>query len=569
MNRYHWIHSSADDAAERALSESLGIPPAAARFLVSRGILDADAARDFLNPGPALSHDPFLFSRMREAVDAVRAAARGGHSVLIHGDYDVDGISGTALLFHYFNGAFDNVLRFVPDRRKDGYGVADRAVEWAIEQKVGLFIAVDCGTSDAARLRRLEAAGIPVVVCDHHQLPADGDVAGILLNPVRPGETYPFAGLCGTAVAYKLVEALHADGFEGGVEPDALLDLVALATVADVAPLVAENRYLVRAGLARINKAPRPGLEAIKNLSRLSDSEITARHLSFAFAPRINAPGRVSRPRPSLELLCASARDRALQLANTLEEENDRRRALTERVQVEAFAAIQGLADRAARGGFVLANGNWDEGVLGIAAARVAETFGRPAILMSESNGLLKGSGRSIPGVDLKEYLDHLQNRLVRYGGHAGAVGLTMQPQELDAFAAEFSDRLRDVIPAGRGPSLTLDAEIAVAECTVELLDALARCEPFGAANAEPVWMLRDLQVARDTSLVGDGHMKFFFVDGAGTRGSAIAFGWDRPQTPEDLHGRAIDLAVTVRKSVYQGKTYADLRVTDVRVSRG
>ena len=569
MNKYRWVIKRGDDAAAASLSRELRIPPAGARLLCARTLADAERAREFLNPATAHAHDPFLFERMRDAVALVQAVARAGRPVLVHGDYDVDGISGAALLFHYLGGPFASVLRFLPDRRKDGYGVSERAVEWAIEQKVGLFIAVDCGTSDAAKLRRVEDAGIPVIVCDHHLLPVDGDVAGVLLNPVRPGETYPFPSLCGTAVAFKLVQALHASGFSGGCAPESLLDLVALATVADMAPLEGENRTLVRAGLALINRAPRPGLDAIRTVARLTGGDITSRHLSFVFAPRLNAPGRVSRPKPSLEILCETNKERAFQLASVLEVENDRRRALTERVQVDALTAIRGLSDAGTRGGFVLANEAWDEGVLGIAAARVVETFGRPAILMSANQGLLKGSGRSIPGVDLKEQLDHFQDRLVRYGGHAGAVGLSMMPTELDRFADDFSERLRAVVSPEAGAPLTIDTTVAISECDLDLLAFLATCEPFGAGNPEPVWMVRDVQVARETCLVGDGHLKLFVFDPSGARASAIAFGWDRPQTPEDLHGRALDLAVTLRKHTYMGTVQTELRLVDVRASGG
>ena len=567
MNKYRWVLRHADDEVTHALSRALDVPAAAARVLVTRGIGDEATAREFLSPSIAHTHDPFLFDHMREAVERVRAAQARGKSVLVHGDYDVDGISGAALLFHYLNGPFGNVSRFVPDRRKDGYGVAERAVEWALAEKVGLVIAVDCGTSDAARLRRLEEAGIPVVVCDHHQFPVDGDVAGVMLNPVRPGERYPFGGLCATAVAFKLVQALDAAGFPGAQPPDALIDLVALATVADMAPLVGENRYFVRAGLERINRAPRPGLEAIRNFARLSASEINARHLSFAFAPRLNAPGRVSRPKPALEILCAQGKDRAFQLASVLEEENEKRRALTERVHEEAVTAIRALADTDARGGFVLANDGWDEGVLGIAAARVVEEFGRPAILMGASHGMFKGSGRSVPGVDLKQQLDHFQDRLVRYGGHAGAVGLTIDPAEFERFAYDFSERLREFVAPEAGPPLSIDGILEIEECTLDLVSFLSRCEPFGSGNPEPVWMLRDVQVARETSLVGDGHLKLYFFDARGARASAIAFGWDRPETPEDLHGRALDLAVTVRRGSFQGTVYPDLRLVDLRDS--
>ncbi|HXV13465.1 MAG TPA: single-stranded-DNA-specific exonuclease RecJ [Candidatus Krumholzibacteria bacterium] len=565
MNKYRWVvKEGGDDAAARELARSLDLPPAAARLFASRAFTDPTQVRAFLDPSRVDTHDPFLFERMREAVALIDATLRAKAPILVHGDYDVDGISGAALLFRYLNRGDSPIHRFVPDRRKDGYGIAERAIEWALEQKVGLFIAVDCGTSDAARLRRLESAGIPVIVCDHHLLPVDGDVAGVLLNPMRPGESYPFPLLCGTGVAFKLVQALEASGIRGAESTESLVDLVALATVADVAPLIGENRYFTRVGLDRMNRSPRAGVEALRNFSRLSAGAITTRHLSFAFAPRLNAPGRVSRPKPALEILCVDAKDRAFQLAGILEAENERRRELTQRVQDEATAVITDMHDRDTRGGFVLANDGWDEGVLGIAAARLAEQFGRPTILMGSSGGLLKGSGRSIPGVDLKAQLDQFREHFVRYGGHAQAVGLTMEPQHLPRFSAGFAERLHDVVQPERGLPLFIDASLSIDEVNLDLLGFLARCEPFGAGNEEPVWLIRDVQVARETSLVGDGHLKLFFHDASGARASAIAFGWDRPQSPDDLHGRAIDLAVRVRKNTYQGSVYPDLRLVDL-----
>ncbi len=563
MNKYRWVvKEGADD--DGTLARSLGLPPAAARLFAARAFTDPERVRAFLDPSRDHAHDPFLFERMREAVALVGAALASQQPILVHGDYDVDGISGAALLYRYLNRGDSVIHRFVPDRRKDGYGVAERAIEWALAEKVGLFIAVDCGTSDAARLRRLESAGIPVIVCDHHLLPVDHDVAGVLLNPVRPGERYPFASLCGTGVAFKLVQALEASGVRGAEAADSLVDLVALATVADVAPLVGENRFFTRLGLERMNRAPRAGVEALRNFSRLSGGEINARHLSFAFAPRLNAPGRVSRPKPALELLCVDAKDRAFQLAGVLEAENERRRELTQQVQDEATAIVTGLPDRDERGAFVLASDGWDEGVLGIAAARLAEQFGRPTILMGASGGVLKGSGRSIPGVDLKAQLDYFRDDFIRYGGHAQAVGLTMEPARLSHFAGGFAERLRELIGPEKGLPLRVDATLEIAECDLDLVGFLARCEPFGAGNEEPVWMIRDVQVARETSLVGDGHLKLFVHDARGARASAIAFGWDRPQSPEDLHGRAVDLAVRVRKNTYMGTVYPELRVVDV-----
>jgi single-stranded-DNA-specific exonuclease len=498
-------------------------------------------------------------------VALVEKAVRERAHVMIHGDYDVDGISGTALLFQYLDGTVDKVSRFVPDRRRDGYGVAVRAVEWALENGVRLAIVVDCGTSDGALLGRLEDAGVDVIVCDHHELPADGNTRGVLLNPVRDGETYPFRSLSGTGVAFKLVQALEASGICGRIRSDTLLDLTALATVGDMCPLVGENRYFVRSGLELMNRAPRPGVDAIKGVSRIGRRDITASHISFALAPRLNAPGRVSRPKPSLEILCTREKGEAIQLAAILDGDNERRKELTRHVEDDVTRRIRAMPDLDAHGALVLAGEGWDEGVLGIAAARVVEQFARPAILMSLKDGVAKGSGRSVTGVNLKEQLDHFSKSFVRYGGHAQAVGLTMDADKVADFSSRFSERLREFVSPSAGLPLSIDTDLDLEECTMELLSFIARCEPFGFGNKTPVWKLTDVQILRDTTIVGDGHMKLFFQDTRGNTGEAIAFGWDRPQTPESLHGRAVDLAVTIKKGAYMNRVYPELRLLDIR----
>ena len=571
MNKHTWKDAPVvDNDTVSRLVEALDIPHAGATLLAAREMAGVDAARSYLNPSEQDSHDPFAFENMEAAVELLQKTVAEKRSVLVHGDYDVDGISGTALLFHYLESLVPDLRRFVPDRRKDGYGIAERAVEWAISEKIGLFIAVDCGTSDVDLIGQLEQAGIPVIVCDHHQFPPDGSYAGVMLNPVREGETYPFESLCGAGVAFKFVQALHARGIRGNVKPDSLLDLTALATVGDVAPLVGENRYLVRAGLQKMNESPRPGIGAIKTFTRIGRRPITAGHIGFMIAPRINAPGRISRPKPSLEILCEDNRDRVMQLASTLEGQNEKRRELTEHVQKAAMARIDSMPDADTMGGFVLTGDDWDEGVLGIAAARVAEAFGRPAILMSVQGEVAKGSGRSVPGVNLKAQLDHFGDHFEKYGGHAQAVGLTIRTDHIDGFRSGFAERLLEFVTPGSGLPLRIDASIGLEDCSFDLLSFLARCEPFGYGNREPVWKISDVQVLSDTSLVGQGgHMKFYFQDTRGNPGEAIAFGWDRPETPDDLHGRAVDLAVTIKRGEYNGRVFPELRVVDIRLHRG
>jgi single-stranded-DNA-specific exonuclease len=566
MNKYRWTQPDpVDAAAARSLAEALDIPDAGARLLVARSMAQPESARRYLDPSTSDTHDPFRFERMEEAVATVEAAVRERKKVMIHGDYDVDGISGTALLYHYLDGLVPELYRFVPDRRRDGYGVAARAVDWALENGVGLVIAVDCGTSDGELLARLEAGGVDVIVCDHHELPADGDTRGVLLNPVRPGEGYPFRSLCGAGVAYKLTQALDARALRGNAGPESLLDLVALATVGDMCPLVGENRALVRAGLAEMNRAPRPGVEAMKGLARLARRPVTAAHISFALAPRLNAPGRVSRPKPALEILCTREKGTALRLASVLESENERRRELTRRVEEDVTQRIRAMSDLDARGGLVLADAGWDEGVLGIAAARVVEEFARPAILLSVKGDVAKGSGRSVPGVNLKAQLDHFRGSFVRYGGHAQACGLTMASNQVDRFADGFAERLREFVTPSSGLPLSIDVDLGLEECSMELLSFIARCEPFGFGNKTPVWKISDVQISRETSIVGDGHMKLYFRDTRGNPGEAIKFGWDRPETPDDLHGRAVDLAVTVKRGEFNGRVYPELRLVDLR----
>jgi single-stranded-DNA-specific exonuclease len=569
MNKYQWIEPEAPDRERvNALAASLEIPEAGARFLLSRDIGDEDAIRSYLDPTVAESHDPFLFEHMETAVALVETAARDRKKVMIHGDYDVDGISGTAMLYQYLDGVVPEVLRFVPDRRKDGYGIAERAVAWALDNGVGLMIAVDCGTSDADLIGRLEDAGVDVVVCDHHQLPADGRTRGVLLNPSRPGETYPFRSLSGTGVAFKLVEALYASGVRGSVRPEDLLDLNALATVGDVCPLVGENRWVVRAGLSMMNQSPRPGVEAMRGLARLSNRTISSTHIAFALAPRLNAPGRVSRPKPALEILCTRDRGEAARLASVLEGDNERRRELTRAVEDDVSRRVRAMDNLDSRGGLVLAGEDWDEGVLGIAAARAVEEFARPTILMSLKGDVAKGSGRSVPGVNLKEQLDHFQENFVRYGGHAQACGLTMPAEKVAAFADGFAERLREFVSPATGLPLRIDAGIEMEDCTLELLSLISRCEPFGFGNKTPVWKISDVQISTDTCIVGDGHMKLFFQDMRGNPGEAIAFGWDRPETPDDLHNRVVDLAVTIKRGEYMNRVYPELRLVDIRHHR-
>ncbi|UCG50872.1 MAG: single-stranded-DNA-specific exonuclease RecJ [Candidatus Latescibacterota bacterium] len=571
MNKFVWEQADTPGSDKvQELARVFDIPTSAARFLAARGFT-VESARRYLEPAEGQPHDPFLFDNMGRAVECVRKAVETKARVLIHGDYDVDGICGTALLYHYLRDVVPKVLRYLPDRRKDGYGIAGRAVDWAVENRVGLFIAVDCGTSDGELIARLESEGIDVIVCDHHELSKDNSASGIMLNPSRPEEGYPFKGLCGTGVAFKLVRALESTGITGAAPPASLLDFLAVATVADLAPLVDENRYYVQEGLKQINGSSRLGLDALMSASGLDKPEVNSYHIGFILAPRINAPGRISNAKPALELLCTDNEERAADLAQILESDNYERRLLTERVHDEVMKMIEDIPDRHERGGYVLAGENWNEGVLGIAAARVVDEFGKPAVLISVQGDSGKGSGRSVPGVDLKEQLDRCGQHLTRYGGHAQAVGLTIAASKVEAFADELSCRLSEATKSlPRRPLLRIDAELALRECSLELVDFLTRCEPFGKGNKSPLWVVRDVVITPGTRYVGKGHLKLHFRDSHGEDAEGICFNWDtRNIAAESLQGLVVDLAVSIKKGYYLERHYPEIQVLDIREHEG
>ncbi len=571
LNKYIWEHSEVADAGlVRDLAVTFDMPAAAARFLATR-LSSVDSAREFLYPVEKAPHDPKLFDNMSEAVDCVRRAVSESKRILVHGDYDVDGISGTALLFHCFDGVVPHVFRFVPDRRKDGYGIAERAVDWAITNRVGLFVAVDCGTSDGPLVERMEKAGIDVVVCDHHEFPMDGNARGIMLNPGREGESYPFEGLCGTGVAYKFAQALEAEGLIGDTRTDDLLDLVALATVADLSPLVDENRRFVQEGLAKMAANRRIGIDALALVARINRPDISTFHIGFLLAPRLNAPGRISNAKPALELLCTENKRLASELAATLDADNKQRKQLTEKVQTDVMEMIENMEDRGKRSGFLLSSSDWNEGVLGIAASRVVDEYGKPAILVTFEGGIGKGSGRSVPGVNLKEVLDQCGEHLVRYGGHAAAIGLTIDPSNIDAFSRDLTVQLDGAArELPEKPRLPIDSRIDIVECSMDLVDFLGRCEPFGIGNKSPVWMIEEAVITPETRYVGKGHLKVFMRCRHGNETEGISFNWKRRGvSPEKLHGMVVDLAVSIKKGFYLKRYYPEIQVLDMREHEG
>jgi single-stranded-DNA-specific exonuclease len=515
-----WTIAPNDAAAADALARELGLSEVVASVLVRRGYEDPDAARRFLEaelPG----HDPFLLGDMAVAVERIRAAVDSGTRICVHGDYDVDGICATALAVLLLRELGADVRWHLPSRFEEGYGVSTETLAKLADDGVGLVLTVDCGITAVAEVAEAKALGLEVVVTDHHR-PGD-ELPECPLVATRPS-SYPFPELCGTGVVYKLGEALL------GAEHPALrksLDLVALATIADVVPLVDENRGLAAAGLRALACTRRPGLQALMRSARVDPAAADAGSVGFRLAPRINAAGRLGRPDVALELILTEDDAEAQRLAQTLEELNRDRQVVEDRILREAIAAVEALPERERRRrGYVLAGEDWHVGVIGIVASRLAERFHRPVALIAGSDGAWRGSGRSISGFDLHGALAACSEHLLRFGGHRAAAGLSIDPACIPAFAEAFGAHADETLEeTDLHPVTVVDAVVSAEDLTLPLAEELARLAPFGLGNPDVTLLVPGTQPVAP-STVGDGkHLRFRVRQNGRDAGSAIAFG--------------------------------------------
>jgi single-stranded-DNA-specific exonuclease len=509
---------SQDEA--NALAKALDLSETTARVLVRRGYTEPVEARAFLE-GAVPGHDPFLLGDMAAAVETIRAAIAAGKQVCVHGDYDADGICATALAVLILRELGANVTWHLPSRFEEGYGVQRETLARLTEEGCGLVLTVDCGVTAVEEIAEARARGLEVVVTDHHR-PGD-TLPDCPVVATRPSD-YPFPELCGTGVVYKLGEALLGVGHEALTRH---LDLVALATISDVVPLVDENRALALAGLRGLARTQKPGLQALMHAARVDPARVDEGAVGFRLAPRINASGRLSRPGAALELLLTEEKDEAGRLAHQLEELNRERQGVEDRILREAIAKVGDWPEaKQRRRGYVLADEGWHEGVIGIVASRLVERFHRPVVLIAGADGDWKGSGRS-PGVfDLHGGLSACSEHLERFGGHRAAAGLSIKPDQIelfaDAFAAHADAKLTD---DDLRPRTVVDAVVTGPELTLELCEELRRLAPFGLANPGVTLLLPSCELG-DLAPVGDGkHLRFRVRDRGRDAGSAIAFG--------------------------------------------
>lgn len=563
-----WILEVPDAAAERAaqrLAVELGLPAPVARVLVARGHHDVEEVGRLLSPDIDQLHDPFRMADMDRAAERLVAAIEDGEHIVINGDYDTDGVTGTTLLVAELRRLGARVDFFIPDRSRDGYGVTARLVQRAGEVGVRLLLTVDCGSSDHAVIEKARQLGIDVIVVDHHEIPSRPQAAYAVLNPKRVDCDYPFKGLSAVGVAFKLLQAVYQRRHAEPVPPDGF-DLVALGTLADVQPVTGENRVLVSLGLRRLAASDRPGIQALCQLSRAGGEQLGSEDVGFRLAPRLNAVGRVARGKLAVDLLLSAALDEARQLAAAVEQQNSLRRQLQDLVVQEAKRAAEArLATKPEAASLVFASERWHHGVVGIAAARLAEDYGLPTVLIGIHDGVGRGSVRSAGGVDVRAALAEAEAFLDKYGGHRQAAGLTIQLDRLDDFREAFEAAVRSRLGDERGPSLKIDAALEAAEVGQELTEALGRLEPFGVGNPEPQFLMGGLQVGPATRIVGQGHLKLELLRDGGRALDAIAFRRGEDFPPAAILGQRLDLVGTVKRQDPRFGADCQIVVSDLR----
>ena len=570
---------------KRDLASKLGISPLLAQLLASRSITTPEAAEGFLAPKLSSLHSPFLMKDMDRAVDRICRALDGQEPIMLYGDYDVDGISGTSLLLLFLARLGAQVSSYIPDRISEGYGLHREALQGMKEKGVRLIITVDCGSSDLEQVRFAQQEGIDVIVTDHHEVPAELPPAYALLNPKRADCTFPFDGLAGVGVAFNLVMALRKTLRDRGrLAEDAVpnlreyLDLVALGTIADMVPLVDENRILVKHGLGELTRGGRPGIRELKEVCGLASAPVTSYQVAFRLAPRINASGRLGQAQTSLRLLASDDYREARQIALSLDQENTRRQQIEQRIFREACARIEQEGAGRNLKSIVLASAGWHPGVIGICASRLLEKYCKPSVLIAcdEKRGIGKGSARSHDSFHLYEGLKACRHLLEQYGGHHCAAGLAIQLDKLDEFRARFDALVAESGAAeGHIPSLLIDAEVRLQDFSEAVVQEMAQLEPYGLCNPEPLFCSAALD-AYSSQVVNGGHVKLKIRE-EGVRYDAIGFNLaERFQAlhsgaPGECPGarRSIRIAFIPQINEWQGVRSVQLKIKDLKGAEG
>jgi single-stranded-DNA-specific exonuclease len=565
-----WDLQACDEAAASALAAALSLEPAVARLLCQRGLSDPELAERFLHPSLGHLHDPMLLADMGTAVDRMLAAIAGRERIAIHGDYDVDGVTSTVILRRALEMLGADVTHFIPERLKDGYGLQPAAIERLHAEGVTLVVSVDCGIRGADAARRARELGVDLIITDHHEPDADLPPALAVINPKRHDCRYPDKHLAGVGVALKLVQALlRRSGRESALP--GFIKIAAIGTVADVVPLVGENRVIAKLGLDLLSRGPhKVGLRALLDVCGLTGKTVDSFHVSFMLAPRVNAAGRMSSPDIATRLLLAS--DEALagevrELALQLDGENVKRQEEEAGILAAAKKVVQTDPGVGARSVLVVAGEGWHRGVIGIVASKLVDAFHRPAIVLSVEDGVAQGSGRSIPGFDMLGALERCAHLLVRFGGHKQAAGLTLNADRIRDLRLAVNAVADETLgPEDLMPCLRIHGGLTFRGITGGVAAGVASLAPFGAGNPRPVFAARGVEIIDGPRTLKERHLKMSLKqDGRVFR----AVAWRAAERHDYLveNKAALDVAFSLEQNHYNGNAYLELTLADLRSS--
>lgn len=581
MNNYSWLIQNPDPTLVSYLKNALTIPEPIAKCLVNRGIKSKTTAEQFLNPRLSNLSDPFLIHDIERAVDRILQARKAGEPVLIFGDYDVDGLTATAIIFDTLRLLKWNVDFYIPDRFDEGYGLSMKAIANCLKSKpCKVLLAVDCGSSSVDSVSFLKASGISVVILDHHQVSDKRPVPDAFVNPKilnKSDNNAIFAHgveLCSAGLAFKLVHALVKKGRQAKLpgfddfDIREIMDLVALGTVADLVELKNDNRILVNYGMQRINKKPRPGLGSLIQVSR-TNAPVSTYEIAFHLAPRLNAAGRLKTAYTAIELLLTNSPEISAKLANELDVLNRSRQQIEEDIYKQAYEMAEKSFSKDNDLVLVLHKKGWHVGVVGIVASKIVRDFYRPTIILSGDGEVYHGSGRSIEGFDLAAALENCKDLLIKHGGHSQAAGLAIHVKNIDTFRSAINKYAQMTITKDKLiPQLKIDAQIDLADLDLNFSDQIERFKPFGIGNPAPVFLIRNLsKIVKYRKLGQNGkHLCFWINNGLSKDLKVISWNWGEKPVP---HGGNLSIVFEPQLNEYRGIKEIQLRLLDLVTEKG
>ncbi|WP_418556933.1 single-stranded-DNA-specific exonuclease RecJ [Hominenteromicrobium sp.] len=556
-----WEVRPLDKERAAAFAQTYGVPFFLAMLMNIRGLDDAAHLREFLGEGEPLS-DPFLLKDMDKAAARITRAVDNMEKIAVYGDYDADGVTSTAMLYSYLETRGADVIFYIPQREGEGYGMNMGAVEYLKEQGVSLIVTVDNGISSVQEVARANELGIDVVVTDHHRPQEILPDAVAVVDAYRPDDTSPYKHFSGVGIAFKLLMALE-DG-AGDVEDllEAYSDLAAIGTIGDIVPLTGENRTLIRAGLERLSQSDRPGVQALLENAGIAGKALTSTNVAFTLVPRINATGRMGAPERAVRLLISGYEEEAEVLSEEICADNEERRRVEAEIAEAAFADIEAkgyMKDRVV----VVDGENWHHGVIGIVASRVTERCGKPCMIISRGETEAKGSGRSIEGFSLFEAICACGDLLIKFGGHPMAAGITLKPENIEAFRKRVNQYAAEHFPQMPTQTVTLDCKLNPAALSVSMAQSLTQLEPFGNGNPQPVFGLFNMELSNVTPVGGGGHLRLT-LEKNGAVITAMRFNTKPEELPYHI-GDKIDLAVQLEAREFRGQPSLTVIVRDMK----